>query len=106
MRAGLVRHAILNICGTPLHRFRSPRGSVTKMELTMENQWTLEMHHPGDAGDSLITTDRFDEFSDVERMIKQNREMVFVVRPPASPIAGELQMLDELKQSGLRIERK
>ena len=63
----------------------------------MQKQWTLEMHHPGDAGDLLITTDRFDEFSEVERKIKQNREMVFVVKPPANPLAGELRMLDNLK---------
>jgi hypothetical protein len=81
-------------------------GSVTKMELAMRKQWTLEMHHPGDAGDSLITTDRFDEFSEVERKIKQNREMVFVVKPPASPLAGELRALDDLKTSGLKIERR
>jgi hypothetical protein len=78
----------------------------------MQKQWTLEMHHPvemhhpGDAGDSLITTDRFDEFSEVERKIKQNREMVFVVEPPAGPLAGELQMLDDLKTSGSKIERR
>jgi hypothetical protein len=80
-------------------------GSVTKMELTMQKQWTLEMHHTGDAGDSVITTDIFDDFSEVERKIKQNREMVFVVKPPASPLAGEMRILDNLKQSGLRIER-
>ena len=64
------------------------------------------MHHPGNAGDSLITTDRFDEFSEVERKIKQNREMVFVVKPPTEPLAGELRMLDELKKSGSKIERR
>jgi hypothetical protein len=90
---------------TPLRRCFAAHGSVTKMELAMQKQWTLEMHHPGDAGDSLITTDRFDEFSEVERKIKQNREMVFVVKPPASPLARELRMLDDLKQSGLKIER-
>jgi hypothetical protein len=74
------------------------------MELAMQKQRTLEMHHPSDAGDSLITTDRFDEFSEVERKIKQNREMVFVVEPPASPSAGELRMLDDLKKSGSKIE--
>jgi len=72
----------------------------------MQKQWTLEMHHPGNAGDSLITTDRFDEFSEVERKIKQNREMVFVVKPPTEPLAGELRMLDELKKSGSKIERR
>jgi hypothetical protein len=81
-------------------------GSATKMDSRMQKQWTLEMHHPGDTGDSLITTDRFDEFSEVERKIKQNREMVFVVKPPASPLAGELRMLDDLKTSGSKIERR
>ncbi len=70
----------------------------------MQNQWTLEMHHPGNGGDSLITTDRFDNFDEVERKIKQNREMVFVVRPPAAPFAAELRMLDNLKKSGSKIE--
>jgi hypothetical protein len=97
---------ILNICVTPLRRCYAAHSSVTKMELAMPTQWTLEMHHPGDAKDSLITTDRFDEFSKVERKIKQNREMVFVVKPPASPLAGELRMLDDLKQSGSKIERR
>jgi len=71
----------------------------------MQKQWTLEMHHPGDAGDSLITIDCFDDFSEVEEKIKQNREMVFVVKPPAAPLAGELRMLDDLKNSGSKIER-
>ncbi len=71
----------------------------------MQKQWTLEMHHPGDSGDSLIATDRFDDFTEVERKIKQNREMVFVVKLPSAPLAGELQMLDELKKSGLKIEQ-
>ena len=71
----------------------------------MQKQWTLEMHYPGNREDSLITTDRFDDFAEVERKIKQNREMVFVVKPPAAPLAGELQMLDDLKNSGLKIER-
>jgi hypothetical protein len=75
------------------------------MELAMQKQWTLEMHHPGNRRDSLITTDRFDEFSEVERKIKQNREMIFVVKPPVAPLAGELRMLDDLKNSGLKIER-
>jgi hypothetical protein len=75
------------------------------MELLMQKQWTLEMHHPGNRRDSLITTDSFDDFSEVERKIKQNREMIFVVKPPAAPLAGELRMLDDLKNSGLKIER-
>jgi hypothetical protein len=75
------------------------------MELAMQKKWTLEMHHPGDAGDSLITIDRFDDFSEVEEKIKQNREMVFVVKPPAAPLTGELRMLDDLKSSGSKIER-
>jgi hypothetical protein len=33
------------------------------MEIAMQKQWTLELHYPGGAGDSLIATDRFDEFS-------------------------------------------
>ncbi len=36
------------------------------------------MHHPGDGQDSLIATDSFDDFAEVERKIKQNREMVFL----------------------------
>jgi hypothetical protein len=31
--------------------------------------------------------------------------MVFVVKPPAVPLAEDLQMLDELRKSGLKIER-
>ena len=96
----------LNICLAPLSSCFAVYGSVIKMELAMQKQWTLEMHHPGDAEDSLITTDRFDEFSEVERKIKQNREMVFVVKPPAGPLAGELRMLDDLKTSGSKIERR
>jgi hypothetical protein len=75
------------------------------MELAMQKQWTLEMHHPGNRKDSLITTDRFDDFFEVERKIKLNREMIFVVKPPAAPLARELRMLDDLKNSGLKIER-
>ena len=71
----------------------------------MRTQWILEMHHPGGRKDSLITTDEFDDFADVERKIKQNREMVFVVKPPAAPLPGELRMLDDLRNSGLKIER-
>ncbi len=71
----------------------------------MQQQWILEMHHPGDGGDSLITTDKFNDFAAVESKIKQHREMVFVVKPPAAPLPGELRMLDDLKNSGLKIER-
>jgi len=71
----------------------------------MQQQWILEMHHPGENGDSLITTSKFDEFAEVERKIKQNREMVFVVKPPAGPLPGELRMLDDLRNSGLKIRR-
>jgi hypothetical protein len=71
----------------------------------MQQQWTLEMHYPGDGNDSLITTDRFDNFADVELKIKQNREMVFIVTPPIAPVMEDLRMLDELKQSGLKIKR-
>jgi len=75
------------------------------MEVTMQKQWKLEMHYPGDGQDSLITTDSFDDFAEVERKIKQNREMVFLVKPPAAPLAEDLQMLDDLRKSGLKIER-
>ena len=71
----------------------------------MQKQWTLEMHYPGDGKDSLITTDNFDDFAEVERKMKQNREMIFVVKPPADPLTEDLQMLDDLKRSGLKIER-
>jgi hypothetical protein len=37
--------------------------------------------------------------------MKQNREMAFVVKPPAAALAEELRMLDDLKNSGLKIER-
>ena len=40
----------------------------------MQKQWTLEMHYPGEGKDSLITTDNFDDFAEVERKMKQNRE--------------------------------
>jgi hypothetical protein len=76
-----------------------------QLDLTMHTQWILEMRHPGDGGDSLITTDEFDDFAAVERKIKQNREMVFVVKPPAAPLPGELLMLYDLRNSGLKIER-
>jgi hypothetical protein len=71
----------------------------------MHKQWMLEMHYPGGGADSLTTTDNFDEFAEVERKIKQNREMVFVVKPPAAPLTEDLRILDELKKSGLKIER-
>jgi hypothetical protein len=71
----------------------------------MQSQWTLEMHYPGGGQDSLITTDSFDDFAEVERKIKQNREMLFVVKPPAAPLTEDLRMLDDLKRSGLKIEQ-
>ena len=95
----------MNIRVRPARRRFVTQDFVTKMERAMQKQWTLEMHYPGNPEDSLITTDRFDDFAEVERKIKQNREMVFVVKPPAAPLAGELQMLDDLKNSGLKIER-
>jgi hypothetical protein len=36
--------------------------------------------------------------------MEQNREMVFVVKPPAAPLTEDLRMLDNLKNSGLKIE--
>jgi len=38
----------------------------------MQKQWALEMHYPGDGKDSLITTDSFHNFSEVERKMKPN----------------------------------
>ena len=70
----------------------------------MQKHWTLEMHYPGGGKDSPITIDNFDDFAEVERKMKQNREMVFVVKPPADPLTQDLLMLDELKRSGLKIE--
>jgi len=70
----------------------------------MKDQWTLEMHYPGNGVDSLLTTNNFDAFAGVKRKIKLNREMVFVVKPPVAPLAEDLQMLDDLKSSGLKIE--
>jgi len=65
---------ILSICMTlPRHCFRGPR-LHQKTEIAMQKQWTLEMHYPGDGKDSLITTDNFDDFAEVERKMKQNRE--------------------------------
>ena len=63
------------------------------------------MHYPGDGKDSLITTDSFDDFAEVERKMKQNREMTFIVKPPAAPFPEDLRLLDDLKASGLKIER-
>jgi hypothetical protein len=71
----------------------------------MQKQWTLEMHYPGDGKDSLITTDRFDDFAEVERKMKLNREMIFFVKPPTDPLAEDLRLLDHLEASGLKIER-
>ena len=71
----------------------------------MHRRWILEMHHPGGGRNSLITTDDFNEFSDVERKMKQNREMEFVVKPPAAPLPAELRMLEKLRTAGLKIER-
>ena len=71
----------------------------------MQKQWTLEMHYPGDGKDSPVTTDKFEDFAEVERKMKLNREMIFVVKPPADPSMEDLQMLDDLKRSGLKIGR-
>jgi len=71
----------------------------------MQKQWKLEMHYPGGGEDSLIATDSFDDFAEVERKIRQHREMVFVVKPPAAALTQDLRMLDDLKKSGLKIER-
>jgi hypothetical protein len=76
---------------------------IIKENVAMQKQWKVEMRYPGDKIDSLITTDRFDDFADVERKIKQNREMVFVVEPPSAPSKNHLRLLEELKQSGLKI---
>jgi hypothetical protein len=54
------------------------------------------MHHPGNDRDSLIATVHFDDFAAVELKIKRNREIAFVVKPPAAPLAGELRILDQL----------
>jgi hypothetical protein len=73
------------------------------MEVTMQKQRTPEVHYPGDGQDSLIATDCFVDFAGVER--KQNRKMVFAVEPPTAPLTEALRMLDDLKKSGLKIER-
>jgi hypothetical protein len=75
------------------------------MERAMQKQWTLEMHYPGDRRDSLITTDRFEDFAEVERKMKQNREMVFIVEPPVAASTEDLRLLDNLEASGLKIKR-
>jgi hypothetical protein len=89
----------------PRHSSNAAARFHHQLDLTMHERWILEMHHPGDGGDSLITTDEFDDFAEVERKIKQNGEMTFVVKPPAAPLPGELRMLDNLRNSGLKIER-
>ena len=71
----------------------------------MRKQWTLEMHYPSNGEGSLISSDSFDDFAEVELKIKQNREMVFVVRMPTTPSSGDLLALDDLERSGLKIKR-
>jgi len=63
------------------------------------------MHYPNDGEGSLVSSDSFDNFSEMELKIKQNREMVFVIRMPTTPLAGDLRALDELEESGSKIER-
>jgi len=70
----------------------------------MRTRWILEMQYPEGGQDSLLTTDRFKDFSDVERKVKQNREMIFVVTTPSAPLPEDMLMLDVLKRSGLKIE--
>jgi hypothetical protein len=70
----------------------------------MPKQWTLEMHYPNDAEGSPISSDSFDDFAEVELKIKQNREMVFVIRMPTAPLA-DLLALDDLEKSGSKIKR-
>jgi hypothetical protein len=97
---------ILSICLTlPRHGLRGPHLHHQRGKVEMRKQWTLEMHYPSNGKDSLITTDNFNDFAEVEQKMKQNREMVFVVKPPADPLTEDLQMLDDLKRSGLKIER-
>ena len=71
----------------------------------MRKQWKLEMHYPNDGEGSLISSDNFDDFAEVELKIKQNREMVFVVRMPTTPSPGDLLALGDLEKSGLKIKR-
>ena len=47
------------------------------------------MHYPNDGEGSLISSDSFDDFAEVELKIKQNREMVFVIGMPTAPLAGD-----------------
>jgi hypothetical protein len=75
------------------------------MEVIMRKQWTLEMHYPDNGEGSLISSDSFDDFAEVELKIKQNREMVFVIRMPTAPLAGDLLALDDLEKSGSKIKR-
>jgi hypothetical protein len=76
------------------------------MEVAMRKQWTLEMHYPNDGEGSLISSDGFDDFAEVELKIKQNREMVFVITMPTAPLAGDLLALDNLEKSGSKIKRR
>jgi hypothetical protein len=84
---------------------RSNGPTVNKMEVIMRKQWTLEMHYPNNGEGSLISSDSFDNFAEVELKIKQNREMVFVIRMPTAPLAGDLLALDDLEKSGSKIKR-
>ena len=52
-----------------------------------------------------VVGDSFDDFSEVELKIKQNREMVFVVRMPTAPLTGDLLALDDLEKSESKIKR-
>ena len=69
----------------------------------MTTTWSLEMHHPDTRALSLITTDKFNNLSEVEEKIKQNREMRFVVQPPERTSLEELSMLDKLRSTGIRV---
>ena len=71
----------------------------------MRKRWTLEMHYPNDGEGSLISSESFDNFAEVELKIKQNREMVFVIRMPTTPSPSDLLALDDLENSGLKIKR-
>ena len=71
----------------------------------MGKQWILEMHYPNDGEGSLISSESFDNFAEVELKVKQNREMVFAIRMPTAPLAGDLQALDDLENSGSKIKR-
>ena len=63
------------------------------------------MHYPNDGEESLISRDSFDNFAEVELKIKQSREMVFVIRTPTAPLAGDLRALDDLEKSASKIKR-